>query len=149
MSPSATPAASSGSAAGCGGLRWTAPCGTRSTTGGAPRVAPHDGTACRGPGGRQRNPAVATLAREVAEASAGPAWPAVAPPVDVSAGTPADRERLRGHRAVAGGERPQAVTSADRDPVHHRAGAARHRVRAGAGRGGHLGARSAGHHAVG
>src|SRR5439155_18612910 len=125
MSTSATPAASSGSPAGGRGLRWTGPCGTRSTTGVAPRGAPPDGPACRDPGGRERHPAVAALVRKVAQAPAGPAWTAIAAPVDVRSGAPADREGLRGHRAVAGGEHPKAVTPADRDPVHHRAGAAR------------------------
>src|SRR6202022_2648045 len=105
----ATRCAFAGSPAGSRRSRWSVPCATPSSTGVAAREAPPDEPPCRHPGGREWDPALATLASEVTEAPARPPRPDLAAAVDLRAGPPADRERLRRHRTVPGGEHSRAA----------------------------------------
>src|ERR1700682_221635 len=139
---SATRFAFGGGPTGSRGSHWTARYATRSSTGAVAREPPPDGSPRRHPGGRKRNPALATLPREVTEALARPPRPELAAAIDLRASAAADRERLRRHRAVAGGKHPGAAAPARRRTLHHRAGAARDGLGAGAGRASHRRARS-------
>src|SRR5947207_3143658 len=80
-----------------------------------------DGPACRDPGGRKRDPALAAVAREVAQAPAHPPRGAILAAVDARAGVAPDGQRLCRDRTVPAEEHSRAVARALRRTLHRRA----------------------------
>src|SRR6266480_4171166 len=108
-------------------------------TGGVTSGAWPDGSACRDPGGRKWDAAVAAVAREVAQAPAHPPWAAILAAVDVRAGVAPDGQRLCRDGTVPAEEHSRAVAQALRRTLHRRARAARYRLGARPGRARHRG----------